>query len=77
MDSSGFHLLKTITAGLVALGIAMLLDLPQPRIAMTTVLVRMQPFSGMVLAKMLLSHSWNRGRRNRGVDARRAVPSTD
>ena len=45
------HLLKTVTAGLLALGIAMLLDLPQPRIAMTTVFVLMQPFSGMVLAK--------------------------
>ncbi|WP_260330650.1 FUSC family protein [Paraburkholderia sp. Cpub6] len=45
------HLLKTVTAGLLALGIAMLLDLPQPRIAMTTVFVLVQPFSGMVLAK--------------------------
>ncbi len=45
------HLLKTVMAGLLALGIAMLLDLPQPRIAMTTVFVLMQPFSGMVLAK--------------------------
>jgi uncharacterized membrane protein YccC len=45
------HLLKTVTAGLLALGIAMLLDLQQPRIAMTTVFVLMQPFSGMVLAK--------------------------
>ncbi|WNC92084.1 FUSC family protein [Paraburkholderia sp. FT54] len=45
------HLFKTVTAGLLALGIAMLLDLPQPRIAMTTVFVLMQPFSGMVLAK--------------------------
>ena len=45
------HLLKTVTAGLLALGIAMLFDLPQPRIAMTTVFVLMQPFSGMVLAK--------------------------
>lgn len=45
------HLLKTVVAGLLALGIAMLLDLPQPRIAMTTVFVLMQPFSGMVLAK--------------------------
>ncbi|WP_345814770.1 FUSC family protein [Paraburkholderia sp. PREW-6R] len=45
------HLLKTVTAGLLALGIAMLLDLPQPRVAMTTVFVLMQPFSGMVLAK--------------------------
>jgi uncharacterized membrane protein YccC len=47
------HLLKTVTAGLLALGIAMVLDLPQPRIAMTTVFVLMQPFSGMVLAKSL------------------------
>lgn len=45
------HLLKTVTAGLLALGIAMSLDLQQPRIAMTTVFVLMQPFSGMVLAK--------------------------
>ncbi|MDR6408751.1 FUSC family protein [Paraburkholderia terricola] len=45
------HLSKTVTAGLLAQGIAMLLDLPQPRIAMTTVFVLMQPFSGMVLAK--------------------------
>ncbi|WP_027780277.1 FUSC family protein [Paraburkholderia caledonica] len=45
------HLLKTVTAGLLALGIAMVLDLPQPRIAMSSVFVLMQPFSGMVLAK--------------------------
>lgn len=45
------HLLKTAMAGLLALGLAMLLDLSQPRIAMTTVFVLMQPFSGMVLAK--------------------------
>ncbi|HZZ01499.1 FUSC family protein [Paraburkholderia sp.] len=45
------HLLKTVTAGLLALGFAMVLDLQQPRIAMTTVFVLMQPFSGMVLAK--------------------------
>ena len=45
------HLLKTVTAGLLALGIAMLLDLPQPRIAITTVFVLMQPSSGMVLAE--------------------------
>ncbi|WP_429326089.1 FUSC family protein [Paraburkholderia sp. GAS348] len=54
MSSDGLiwlHLLKTATAGLLALGIAMLLDLQQPRIAMTTVFVLMQPFSGMVLAK--------------------------
>lgn len=45
------HLFKTVTAGLLAMGIAMLLDLPQPRIAMTTVFVLMQPLSGMVFAK--------------------------
>jgi len=45
------HLFKTATAALLALGIAMLLDLQQPRTAMTTVFVLMQPFSGMVLAK--------------------------
>ena len=45
------HLLKTVTAALLALGIAMLLELQQPRTAMTTVFVLMQPFSGMVLAK--------------------------
>lgn len=45
------HLLKTVAAGLLAMGISMLLDLPQPRIAMTTVFVLMQPLSGMVFAK--------------------------
>ncbi|TXC82562.1 FUSC family protein [Paraburkholderia azotifigens] len=45
------HLFKTVTAALLALGIAMLLELQQPRTAMTTVFVLMQPFSGMVLAK--------------------------
>ncbi|NPT46503.1 FUSC family protein [Paraburkholderia sp. 1N] len=45
------HLFKTVAAALLALGIAMLLDLQQPRTAMTTVFVLMQPFSGMVLAK--------------------------
>jgi len=45
------HLFKTVTAALLALGVAMLLDLQQPRTAMTTVFVLMQPFSGMVLAK--------------------------
>ena len=33
------------------MGIAMLLNLPQPRTAMTTVFVLMQPFSGTVFAK--------------------------
>lgn len=45
------HLAKTVTAALLAMGIAMLLDLSQPRIAMTTVFVLMQPMSGMVFAK--------------------------
>ncbi|WP_321915614.1 MULTISPECIES: FUSC family protein [unclassified Paraburkholderia] len=45
------HLLKTVTAALLATGIAMLFDMPQPRIAMTTVFVLMQPLSGMVFAK--------------------------
>jgi uncharacterized membrane protein YccC len=45
------HLVKTVTAALLALGIAMLLELQQPRTAMTTVFVLMQPFGGMVLAK--------------------------
>ncbi|HXZ09299.1 MAG TPA: FUSC family protein, partial [Paraburkholderia sp.] len=45
------HVLKTVLAALLAMGIAMLLDLPQPRTAMTTVFVLMQPLSGMVLAK--------------------------
>lgn len=45
------HLFKTVMAALLALGIAMLLDLQQPRTAMTTVFVLMQPMSGMVLAK--------------------------
>ncbi|MFM0203180.1 FUSC family protein [Paraburkholderia fungorum] len=45
------HLLKTATAALLALGIAMLLELSSPRTAMATVVVLMQPFGGMVLAK--------------------------
>ena len=45
------HLFKTVCAALLALGVAMLLQLQQPRTAMTTVFVLMQPFSGMVLAK--------------------------
>jgi uncharacterized membrane protein YccC len=45
------HILKTVGAALLALGIAMKLDLPQPRTAMTTVFIVMQPQSGMVLAK--------------------------
>ena len=45
------HLGKTVGAALLAMGVAMRLDLSQPRIAMTTVFVLMQPMSGMVFAK--------------------------
>jgi uncharacterized membrane protein YccC len=45
------YLLKALTAAFLALGIAMRLDLPQPRTAMTTVFIVMQPQSGAVLAK--------------------------
>jgi uncharacterized membrane protein YccC len=45
------YMFKAIAAALLALGIAMKLDLPQPRTAMTTVFIVMQPQSGMVLAK--------------------------
>lgn len=45
------HLSKTVIAVLLAMGISMLFDLPQPRIAMTTVCVLMQPLTGMVFAK--------------------------
>ncbi|TDV25399.1 putative membrane protein YccC [Paraburkholderia caballeronis] len=45
------YIAKAIGAGLLALGIAMKLDLPQPRTAMTTVFIVMQPQSGMVFAK--------------------------
>jgi len=45
------HLLKTFMAVASAMGLAMLLQLPQPRVAMTTAVVLMQPLAGMVLAK--------------------------
>ncbi|WP_250529392.1 FUSC family protein [Caballeronia sp. ATUFL_F1_KS4A] len=45
------HLAKTLLAAFIAMSIAMRLELPQPRVAMTTTFVLMQPFSGMVLAK--------------------------
>jgi uncharacterized membrane protein YccC len=45
------HIFKTVIAAMLALLVAMRLDLPQPRTAMTTVFVSMQPQSGMVLAK--------------------------
>lgn len=47
------HILKTITAVLLAMSMSMLLDLSQPRIAMITAVVLMQPLAGMVLAKSL------------------------
>jgi uncharacterized membrane protein YccC len=43
--------LKALVAAFLALGIALTLDLPQPRTAMTTVFIVMQPQSGAVLAK--------------------------
>ena len=45
------YIFKAIVAALLALGIAMKLDLPQPRTAMTTVFIVMQPQSGPVFAK--------------------------
>lgn len=45
------HLFKTLLAAFIAMGLAMRFELSQPRIAMTTTFVLMQPFSGMVLAK--------------------------
>jgi uncharacterized membrane protein YccC len=45
------HIFKTVIAAMLALLVAMRLDLPQPRTAMTTLFVSMQPQSGMVLAK--------------------------
>ncbi|RDJ97965.1 hypothetical protein DLM46_35535 [Paraburkholderia lacunae] len=50
---TGLYVFKTILAALLALGVAMKLELPMPRTAMTTVFVLMQPQSGMVLAKSL------------------------
>ncbi|SIT48698.1 Fusaric acid resistance protein conserved region [Paraburkholderia ribeironis] len=45
------YMFKALAACFLALGIAMKLDLPQPRTAMTTVFIVMQPQSGMVFAK--------------------------
>lgn len=45
------HMIKTTTAALVALGVAMRLDLPQAHTAMATIFVLLLPESGMVLAK--------------------------
>ncbi|WP_250512812.1 FUSC family protein [Caballeronia sp. INDeC2] len=45
------YIFKAVLAALLSLWIAMRLDMQQPRTAMTTVFVVMQPQSGMVLAK--------------------------
>lgn len=45
------YLAKALCAAFLALGIAMLLDLPQPRTAMTTTFIVMNVQSGAVLAK--------------------------
>ncbi|NML29679.1 FUSC family protein [Paraburkholderia antibiotica] len=45
------YMFKALAACFLALGIAMKLDLPQPRTAMTTVFIVMQPQSGAVFAK--------------------------
>ncbi|HEY3599221.1 MAG TPA: FUSC family protein, partial [Paraburkholderia sp.] len=45
------YLLKALAAAFLTLGIAMKLEMPQPRTAMTTVFIVMQPQSGMVFAK--------------------------
>lgn len=45
------YIFKAALAAMLTLWIAMRLDMPQPRTAMTTVFVVMQPQSGMVLAK--------------------------
>ncbi|WP_206997709.1 FUSC family protein [Trinickia mobilis] len=48
---SWLHVLKTVAAALLAMGLAMRLELPAPRTAMVTVFIVMQPQTGMVLAK--------------------------
>jgi len=45
------HVFKTFTAALLALWLAMRLELPQPSTTMLTVFIVMQPHSGAVLAK--------------------------
>ncbi|KAF1028766.1 MAG: p-hydroxybenzoic acid efflux pump subunit AaeB [Burkholderia plantarii] len=42
---------KALTAAFLSIGISMVLDLPAPKTAMTTVFIVMQPQSGAVLAK--------------------------
>src|SRR5260370_5863702 len=45
------YLVKALAAAFLALGLAMVLDLAQPKTAMMTVFIVMQPQSGAVLAK--------------------------
>ncbi|MBI0328913.1 FUSC family protein [Burkholderia plantarii] len=45
------YVAKALTAAFIALGVSMVLDLPAPKTAMTTVFIVMQPQSGAVLAK--------------------------
>ncbi|WP_186165977.1 FUSC family protein [Burkholderia gladioli] len=45
------YLFKALTAAFLAIGVSMVLDLPAPKTAMTTVFIVMQPQSGAVLAK--------------------------
>jgi uncharacterized membrane protein YccC len=49
--STWIYLFKVLAASFLALFVAMKLDLPQPRTAMLTVFIVMQPQSGMVFAK--------------------------
>src|ERR1700730_13930382 len=49
--STWIYLFKVLAATFLALFVAMKLDLPQPRTAMLTVFIVMQPQSGMVFAK--------------------------
>ncbi|MGF6770575.1 putative membrane protein YccC [Paraburkholderia sp. GAS199] len=49
--STWLYLVKALIAAFLSLYVAMKLELPQPRTAMTTVFIVMQPQSGMVFAK--------------------------
>ena len=50
-DPTVRYIFKALLAAFIAIWIAMVLDLPQPKTAMTTVFIVMQPQSGMVFAK--------------------------
>jgi uncharacterized membrane protein YccC len=50
-DPTVRYIVKALLAAFLAIWVAMVLDLPQPKTAMTTVFIVMQPQSGMVLAK--------------------------